>query len=137
MSQYCSQSDILNYIDTTQLVGLTDDFNSGQVNSTILNNIITMASNKADALISSIYTPFGNNPPAKIKEASIVFSCYALWARRLTPEEKNQFKEQKEFWEQTLTKINSGELALDAQFGRAFPPVIANIQHNRVNAPIF
>lgn len=133
---YITQADIATLLDTIQLISCTDDLGTGNLNTTILNNIIQMASGKADALVSSIYTPFGSNPPAKIKDATICFACFALLQRRLTPTEHNPYKEQQEFWIKALTQINAGELSLDDQYKRAFSPVLVGSHYNRANGPV-
>ena len=137
MSSYCSLSDINTLLDSNQLISCTDDFQTGTINTTILNNIISMASNKVDAMISSIYAPFTGNVPAKVKDATIVFCAYVLMQRRLLPNEINPYKSQADYWTDTLTKINAGQLSLDEQFNRGFTPVVYSSICNRVNSNIF
>lgn len=139
MSQYCFYADLVNGIDQINLAAMTQDFGStdNTVNYTILNNICQMASNQCDALVSSIYSPFGSNPPAKIKQAAIIFSMELLYARRLTPDEKNSWKSQADYWRETLTLINGGKLDLDESFQRGVQPVIYKSYPSRNNSNIF
>lgn len=134
---YCQQSDILNFIDGVNLIAFTDDFATGNLNTTILNNVISMASNECDALVSSIYAVPFNPVPAKIKQASIIFTCEALYIRRLTPEEKNPFRAQADYWRKQLMLINSGQLSLDESFLRGFPAVVAKTYCTRADTNIY
>lgn len=138
MSQYCTYDDLVVLVDAVNLAAMSNDYDGNlPVNMTVINNICAQASNKVDALISSIYTPFSGYIPSKVKEASIIFSLEILYARRLTPDEKNPFKEQSRTWLDLLTKINAGELDLDAQTKRVVKPVIFSATISRLNSNIY
>ena len=133
---YCSYSDINNLMDGPNMGAATNDYDSSApLNVPMINNIILMASNQCDALVSSIYAvPFPiTNIPVKIKEACIIFTCEALYARRLTPSDTNPFKERAEYWRKELMKVNSGELSLDAAFRRNVPPIVVSKFCSRFN----
>lgn len=134
MSQYCQYSDLVVLVDAPNLSAMSNDYDgNAPVNMNVINAICQQASNKVDSLISSIYTPFINTPvPSKVKEASIIFALEILWARRLIPGEHNPWREQSKMWMDLLTKINAGELDLDAQFLRAFKPVIFSATPSRI-----
>lgn len=135
---YCNQSDVTNLIDAVNLAAMTDDYAQGALNTTVLTNVILMASNACDALVSSIYAvPFTSNVPAKIKDASIIFTCEALYARRLTPDEKNPFKSRADYWRKELMLINAGELSLDESFNRGFVPIAYVSTPSRVNTNFY
>lgn len=137
---YIQSSDLLNYLDQQNLAAAMDDFSmgpNGPLQTSVLNGILQGASDKSDSFVCSIYqTPF-STPPAKIKQAAIVFACFMVMSRRLTPSESNPFKTQNEYWEKTLISIGNGELPLDVNFPRAFPPLIARTYRMRDNSNIF
>ena len=138
-NQYVQLADITNLIDAVQLTACTDDAGAGSINMTVFNNICLMASNKADSLVSSIYAvpfPLSTIPP-KIKDATIAFACYALFQRRLTPLEHNPYKIQQDYWVDTLTKINAGQLSLDSNFTRDVAPIVSNRKFNRNDSNFF
>ena len=121
---------------------MLDDFSLGSDNTTfssqILTNILQLASDKTDALVSSIYqTPFNPPVPVKVRTAAAVFAVEMLWMRRLTPTETNPMTEQANYWRKTLMLVNSGELSLDANVKREFPPILINQYHSRVNTNFF
>lgn len=123
MSTYCTAQDIQAYISNSEIVGFTDDDRDHVADGGLLDSIIATASNKVDALLSSVYQTPLNPIPAKAKDAAIVFSCFALYARRLTPDEKNPFKSQQDYWLNILNQIGSGQLPLDANIPKLVPPV--------------
>lgn len=137
-TQYCQYSDLLNYIDAVNLAAMTNDYDGNQpVNMTVLNSVCAIASRKADALVSSIYQVPFNPVPVKIYTAAVIFSCELLYARRLTPEEKNPFKSEGDYWRHELMQINAGQLSLDEQFSRGFTPIVSVISKTRVDTNFF
>jgi len=134
---YITIADLTNKIDSINLQSMFDDFAQGTLNSTILNNILQLASDTADSLVSSIYkVPFAT-PPGKIKIAALAFACEMCYARRLTPIEENPFRNEAEYWRKQLMMVNSGELSLDESFNRGFVPVAFNISINRVDTNMY
>lgn len=137
---YIGLSDVTNILDSVNLAGMTNDYgsNGGAINMTVFNNICQMASDNADALVSSIYpVPFNNPPPQKIRNASLIFAAEMLYQRRLTPEDKNPMKHQADFWRETLKQINLGQLSLDESYNRGFSPIISKTYQSRVNSNIY
>jgi len=135
---YITINDLYNYIDKVNLQAFSDDYSIGQIDMTIINNICQLASDKSDALVSSIYTvPFQGTIPVKIRTSAIIFACEMLYARRITPEEKNPFKAEAEHWRQELMLINSGQLSLDAANRRVFTPIVSSLTRTRVDTNTF
>jgi len=135
---YIGQADIANVIDSVNLIAMTDDWAQGTVNTTVLNNILQLASDSADALVSSIYdVPFTSPVPVKIYNASIIFAAEMLYQRRLQPQESNPMKGQADFWRAELMKVNEGQLSLDGQFRRSVKPIITKTTRTRVNTNFF
>jgi phage gp36-like protein len=136
---YITQDDLANYIDSVNLISMTDDWGTGAVNTTILNNILEQASDSADALVSSIYSvPFVNVPiPIKVKTASAIFAVEMLYQRRLTPSERNPMKTEADYWRDTLLKVNLGQLSLDYLANRSFTPLIVRGHYNRSDTNVF
>jgi len=138
---YINSQDILNYVDANNLQEFLDDYNQGpnntSISSVILANICQLASNKADALVSSIYqTPFAN-PPVKIQTAATIFACELLYSRRGIVGEKNPFEKQAQYWREELIKVNTGMLSLDANFQREFTPVVVSSHKTRVDTNFY
>lgn len=135
---YITQADITNVIDAINLVAMTDDYAQGQINQTVLNNILQLASDKADALVSSIYVvPFSAPVPVKVKTAAIIFAAEMLYQRRLTPDQRNPMTDQADHWRKELMDINRGLLSLDYDSKRAFTPIVSSTKYNRANTNIF
>ncbi len=122
---YIQRSQISTYISESELPNFLDDDSDGSEDPGLLDAIISMASNKADSFVSSVFTTPFPVPPSKIVDATIIFSCFAIYARRLTPEEKNPFKAMQDFWEDLLSKVGAGVLPLDANIDKVIPPIIA------------
>lgn len=139
---YITITDLQNVIDANNLALMTADFGQvgGNINtpSTTLSNILQLASDKADALVSSIYTvPFTTTIPVKIRTAAIVFAAEMLYARRLTPMERNPFTDEANHWRNELIKINNGDIPLDGAVRRSFTPIVHSTYKSRVNTNFF
>lgn len=117
---YCSIDDILAEINTDQLTAMLDDSNDGNLNTDLLNKIISRESAKIDGRLSTIYpTPF-NPIPQVVRDACTVFTCEALWRRRLTPTERNPMTDEANEMRERLKLIGNGDLDLDVNFPRVF-----------------
>lgn len=135
---YITQADITNVIDAVNLTAMLDDYATGQINQTVLTNILQLASDKADALVSSIYVvPFPPPVPVKIRTAAIIFAAEMLYQRRLTPEQRNPMSDQADHWRKELMDINRGLLSLDYESTRAFTPIVSSAKYNRANTNIY
>ena len=123
MAEYITRDDVLTLISNSELDQFTNDSSDGSDTASTLTIVITDCSNQVDAYLAAIYTtPFTAPYPAKAKEACLVFTCEALYARRLTPDEKNPFKTRADMWRRLLESIGSGEQPLDVSIPRAFQP---------------
>jgi phage gp36-like protein len=135
---YISLTDLYNYVDKPQVQAFSDDYATGTIDMTIINNICQLASDKADSLVSSMYNvPFTGLIPVKIRTAAIIFAVEMLYARRLTPDQKNPMKSEADHWREELMMINSGQLSLDYQSQRAFTPIVFSSTLNKVDSNIF
>lgn len=135
MSQYTNYNLINGYISDANLISLTDDDQSGQLNQDVLNNVIIAVSGTVDALLADIYQiPFNQvNVPPLIQEAATMMACFALCRRRLVPGESNPFNNENDYYTKKLRDIAEGKAGLDANTRRAFPPVIVNAHRSRLN----
>ena len=78
VSAYTTQAEILGEIQQADLISLTDDNQTGNVDSTVLNQIIANASALIDAKVSNIYTvPFGAPYPNAVSNAALTI----VWPR--------------------------------------------------------
>jgi phage gp36-like protein len=124
MSQYCSITDVQSQINPADLIAVLNDGN-GSLDQTTLNTMIQHASGQVDAKCQALYqTPFGSPLPAGVAECALIFACYAIYRRVMTPDEKNPFAEENKTWSNWLTAIQKGEMGLDGAISRAFPPAI-------------
>jgi len=124
VSAYCTIADVQSQINPADLIAAINDGN-GNLDQTTLTAIIQHASGDVDAKLQGIYvTPFGNPLPAGVSECALAFTCYAIYRRVMTPEEKNPFADDNKRWSGWLTKIQDGELTLDAAISRVVPPAV-------------
>lgn len=116
---YTTQSKIETLIPPQHLSDALDDDRDGSADAGLLDTIIATADNAVDAFLAGLFTvPFAN-PPAVVQEASLVFACELIYARRLAPEEKNPFTVRASAWRVRLQNIGEGKLPLDAASTKA------------------
>jgi phage gp36-like protein len=112
---YTTEEKIQTLISPSDLTDALDDDRDGSADDGLLDAIIAMASNAVDAFLSGLYTvPFPDPAPTVVQEAALVFSCEAVWARRLNADQKNPFLARANYWRDRLQKIGNDELPLDA-----------------------
>jgi phage gp36-like protein len=88
----------------------------------MLEQVLASASNAVDAYLASLFpVPFTEPAPAAVREAAQVFACELIYLRRGVGE-KNPFGARADYWRDTLRKIGSGEIPLDAAREKAFAP---------------
>ena len=134
MSAYTTQALIESMIAEPDLTAALDDNNSGTINQDTLNNIIENVSTDIDGALANIYeVPFGSPLPPKVSRAALVFACEAIYQRRLAPNEKNPFTEQAKALREELVKIGAGELNLDLNISRAYPPGVAIVECSQID----
>jgi len=80
---YCTQTDILKQITEEQLIQLTDDNDTGSVDTAIVNDAILKADNVIDGYCAQRYTVPFSVVPGIIREISIDLALYHLFSRRV------------------------------------------------------
>ena len=107
----------------SDLIALTDDDNTGLLNSAVLDQVIANASGYIDRKIANIYgsqLPF-NPAPLSVASLALTITCYRLFRRREVPDEKNKFFEDFKDACDFLNQVNKGEMRLDDVISRDFP----------------
>ncbi len=115
MSAYCTQQAINGQIQNADLISLTDDDNTGQLNQTILNQVIENASGVVDMYCANLYgtqLPFFPVPQS-VANLALTIACYMLYERRETPFEQNKFGIRYKQSISMLEKINTGDMHLN------------------------
>jgi len=109
----------------SDLISLTDDDNTGSLNTTILQQVIANASGIVDMYCSNLYgeqIPF-NPVPNSVANLALTIACYMLYERRETPFEQNKFGVRYKQAIAMLEKVNKGEMHFDDIPFRDFPQV--------------
>ncbi len=125
MSLYTNQASIEGEIQDADLIALTDDNNTGQINQTVLIQAIANASGKIDEKCANLYgeqLPFVP-VPASVASMALTIVCYRLYRRREVPDEKNKFYEEYKNVLAFLDEVNTGDKHLNDIPGRDFPQV--------------
>ena len=125
MSAYTNQAAVLGEIQRQDLIALTDDDGSHDINTSILNQIIVNASGFIDSKVANIYgqqLPF-NPVPSSVASMALTITCYRLFRRREVPNEKNKFTEAYNDVVAFLDRVNKGEAMIDDVVTRDFNPV--------------
>lgn len=120
---YTTVNELERFIAASVLTEMLDDDGDGQRDEGLLDGIIESSSQAVDAYLCSLFdVPFTNPVPALVSQAGLIFTCYALFARRLTPEEKNPWTSQVNMIRDRLQKVGEGKLPLDAQQTKSHSP---------------
>lgn len=125
MSAYTTRTAILGEIQLSDLIALTDDDRTGQVNDTVLNQIIENSSGYIDSKIANIYgqqLPF-NPVPSSVASMALTVTCYRLYRRRSIPDEKNNYNQDWLDVKEFLDRVNQGEAMIDDVPSRDFAQV--------------
>lgn len=135
MSTYCNQQMIQGAIQNADLISLTDDDQTGQLNTTVLNQVITNASGQVDMYCANIYgtqLPFSDAPatPQSVANLALTIACYMLYERRETPHELNKFAKRYDAAIAMLEKINTGDMHLNDVPFRDFAQVAFTARGN-------
>lgn len=128
MSAYTTQLSIQGRIPPADLLQVLDNDGSGSLNTVQLNQIISDCSNAIDAMLGGLYyTPF-NPVPALVSDACLCLTCYEIYKRALTPDEKNIFlADYNRYMDDKngiLFQIQTGKISLDVNTNRAFAPIV-------------
>ena len=125
-SNYTTQAAILGQIQYSDLIRLTDDNQTGDIDSTVLTAVMEAASAVVDSYIGNIYdVPLTPITPS-VSAIALDITCYMLYRRRLVPDEKNNFADMYYRRIDFLEKVNSGEMRLDLEDERDFSQVAYN-----------
>ena len=119
---YTNQSKIETLIPPQHLNDALDDDRDGTADAGLLDTLIATAANAVDAYLAGLFTVPFSTPPAVVQEAALIFTCEAIYARRLAPDEKNPFTPRANVWRERLQQIGNGKLPLDAATEKAFTP---------------
>lgn len=125
---YTTTSAILGQIQNADLIALTDDDGTGDVNQSVLDSVIAAASDVIDAAIGNIYDVPVANPVSPITSWALTITCYMLYRRRLVPDEKNNFNEAYQRVVKLLDMVNDGKYRLNLQESRDFSQVAFTAQ---------
>jgi phage gp36-like protein len=134
VSAYCSQNDLNGLISAQNLINLTDDNGTGSVDAGVLAAIIAVSSNTVDGMLCATYQVPFSPVPALVQQSAIIFTCEALFGRRLVPGEQNPFTSRANMFRKQLEKIAQDRGGLDAQTSSAFSPGFVGIECSRVNS---
>ncbi len=110
---YCIQDDILNQLEESALIELTDDENTGAVVDAVVARAITDADATIDAYCQGRYSVPLSPVPEKIRQVSVDIAIYNLYSRRgdVVPEvRKDRYREAVRF----LEKVAEGKITLGA-----------------------
>lgn len=111
---YSDQNDILEQLDETVLIELTDDAGAGEVDGDKVTRAIADADATIDAYCQDRYTLPLSPVPEKIRQISVDIAIYNLYSRRddTTPEtRKDRHKEAIRF----LEKVAEGKIKLGSE----------------------
>jgi phage gp36-like protein len=115
VSQYTTQSAIQGSIQMSDLIALTDDDNTGNLNTTILDQVIVNASGVVDMYCANLYgeqLPF-STVPSSVANMALIIACYQLYERRETAFEQNKFGQRYKEVITFLKLVNTGEMHLN------------------------
>lgn len=112
----------------SDLIQLTDDDNTGTLNTDVLNAVIAAADDKINAAIANIYQVPVNPPAPPLTSWSLTITCFMLLRRRLVPDEKNNFYNDYKEVMGMLDRVNRGEYHLNLQEVRDFSQVAFTAQ---------
>ena len=127
MSAYTTQAAIQGNIQLDDLIALTDDDPvTGNVNQTVLNQVIQNASDMIDGHIGNIYDTPVAVPVPPIPTWALTIACYMLYRRREVPDEKNKFTEEYRMVLKNLGLVNDGKFRLGIPLARDFAQVAVN-----------
>lgn len=126
-SAYTTQAQILGNIQMPDLISLTDDSNTGNLDNGVLNQVIANASGVVDMYSANIYgsqLPF-NPVPLAVANIALVIACYMLYERREVPMEKNKFGPRYVAAVKFLEGVNVGKFHFDDTTNRDYSQVAA------------
>lgn len=120
---YTDTEAVLTYINNVDLIPFTQDDPSGTADAARIAAIIATVSTKIDGYLANRYAVPFNPVPAFIANAATMFACEAFWQRRLTPADKNPFKDECDEIRKMLKEIHDGTGEIDANLTQLTTPV--------------
>jgi phage gp36-like protein len=109
---YCSQTDIETYIPPATLIELTDDDSTGEVNTTIVESVISDASEMVDGYLRGLYEVPVQTVPKLVKTITVDLCVHALYGRRLTEKMPESLTSRYKNALSLLKQIKLGEVML-------------------------
>ena len=108
---YCTREDLINTLPESQLIELTDDNDTGGVDTEKLNEAIRKSDDFIDGHIRGRYDLPLVTVPALIRDISIKMAVYFLFRRSLLLTLPESIKEDYKYCLDTLLKIQSGKVS--------------------------
>ena len=119
---YCTQSDILEQLDSEILVQLTDDAGTGSADASVVERAIADADSEIDAYCGRRYTvPFAA-VPGIIRKLSVDIAIYHLYGRRTAGDVPDGRKGRYANAVRLLEHISKGLVTLGGQDPEGNPP---------------
>jgi phage gp36-like protein len=107
---YCTKEDLVNTLPESQLIELTDDNDTGSVDTEKINEAIRKADDFIDGHIRGRYSLPLSTVPALIRDISIKMSVYYLFRRSLLLTLPESIKDDYKYCLDMLMKIQSGKV---------------------------
>jgi phage gp36-like protein len=108
---YCTSADILLILDSDTLVQLTDDANTGSVDTDVVNRAIADVDEEIDAYLSVRYSLPLSATPGLVRRLSAQMAVYQLYARK--GEVPQAHKDRAAAAVQLLDRLAKGQVKLD------------------------
>lgn len=109
---YCTLTDIMTYVPERELIETTDDTNTGEVNASLVDTIISDASELVDGYLSALYSVPLADVSKLIKSITVDIAVYLLYSRRLSLEMPDSLSARYKNALNLLEKIRKGEISL-------------------------
>jgi phage gp36-like protein len=112
---YVARADVEGKIPPQYLIEALDDDNDGAEDPGLFDQLVATASRDVDSFLAGLFsTPFPDPVPAQVYAATLAFVCESIYARRITPEQRNPFGGQANDWRKRLQLIGDRKLPFDA-----------------------
>lgn len=112
---YVTRAQVEAKIPAQLLLEALEDDGDGLEDAGLFDELVDLASQEADGLVSTIYpVPFADPAPAAIRTAAFVFTCEAVYQRRGIDADSNPWTKQANWWRNRLGKVGEGEMPIDA-----------------------
>jgi len=128
---YCAQADLTERLSSDGLLQLTDDENTGAVNTDRVNRAIASAQEEIDGYLRGRYTLPLSPVPALIQRLAVDIAVYRLHRRRNLLLKLEGLEELYRAAVSTLGKLQSGDMLLESATGIAQAPTSAQCNKTR------